>query len=323
MSAGRWARTRRVLWRISGVAVMVAVAAAIWTAMRGQDWSEAAAFADTEHLPLIGLSAAVNLVGLMLAMLSWRALADGGGNRVRVADAAKIYFAGMLVKYLPGRLWTLLVNLRMGAGAGIPASRMTGVYFLNIVVMVATGMLVGLLAARTAFGDRWAWVAAASLPALVLFARPQLVDVAMRLMSRLLRRSPVELHYGSGSIRRALLLQTGSWIVGGHHLWALVVAAGADPLRSYALCVGLFGLATVVGALVLVVPDGLGVREGILTATLTLVMPLPLAAAVAITSRVVATVCELVAALAVYLWAARSAASSRASTYRSKVDSME
>ncbi|WP_157930633.1 lysylphosphatidylglycerol synthase domain-containing protein [Glycomyces xiaoerkulensis] len=323
MSGNRWARVRRILWRVSGAAVMVAVAVAIWTAMRGQDWSEAAAFADAEHLPLIAVSGAVNVVGLGLAMLSWHALADGGRSRVALPEAAKIYFAGMLVKYLPGRLWTLLVNLRMGAGAGIPASRMTGVYFLNIVVMVATGMLVGLLAARTAFGDRWAWVAAASLPALVLFARPQLVEVAMRLVCRLFRRSPVELDYGPGSIRRALGLQTGSWIVGGHHLWALVVAAGADPLESYALCVGLFGLATVVGALVLIVPDGLGVREGILTATLTLVVPLPMAAAVAITSRVVATVCELLAALAVYLWAARSAASSSASAYDSKVDSME
>lgn len=321
--SGRWTRVRRALWRLSGAAVVVAVAVAIWSAVRGQDWSGVAEFAEVENLPLIGVAAVINLFGLALGMLSWHALADGGETRVPLPSAAKIYFTGMLVKYLPGRLWTLLVSLRMGSGAGIPASRMTGVYFLNIVVMVATGMLVGLLAAPIAFGEGWVWVAVASVPALVLFARPRLVDVAMRLAAGLLRRPPVELHYGSRAIRRALLFQTASWIVTGHHLWALAIAAGADPFESYMLTVGLFGLALVVGSLVLVVPDGLGVREGILMAALALVMPLPLAGAVAVTSRVVATVGEVAAALAVYLWTARSAARSRTSAYRSKVDSME
>lgn len=306
----RWARVRKALWRLSGAAVMVAVAVAVWSAMSGQDWSGVAEFAGAENLPLIGVAAAVNLVGLALGMLSWQALADGGETRVSLPAAAKIYFTGMLVKYLPGRLWTLLVNLRMGSEAGIAASRMTGVYFLNIVVMVATGMLVGLAAAPTAFGERWPWVAAASVPALVLFACPRLVDLAMRLAGRVLRRPPVELRYGSRAVRRALLFQAASWVVTGHHLWALAIAAGADPIESYALTVGLFGLALVVGSLVLIVPDGLGVREGILMAGLALVMPLPLAGAVAVTSRVVATLGEVSAALAVYLWAARSAARS-------------
>lgn len=298
-------RTRRILWRLSGAAIVIAVAVAIALAMRDQDWSEALAFADGANLPWIVLAGVVNLVGLVLGMLAWRALANGAGDAVSVPEAANIFFAGMLVKYLPGRLWTLLVNVRMGTEVGVSASRMAGIYVLNIGVMITTGMLVGLIAAPVAFGSRGWWVLAAALPAVLLFARPQLVNQGMTWLLRLLRRPKAPLRYTGRSIRASLGLQTVSWLITGHHLWLLAVAAGADPWESYWLCLGLFGLALVIGALVVIVPDGLGVREGILVAALTLVLPLPLAGAVAVTSRVVATLGEVIAALVVYIWATR------------------
>lgn len=297
---------KRILWRLSGFAVVVAVAVAIAVAMRGQDWSQALDFATGEHVPQIALAALVNLAGLVLGMLAWRALVNGAGEPIALREAANIHFAGMLVKYLPGRLWTLLVNMRMGADVGVGAGRMAGVYVLNIGVMVTTGMLVGLIAAPAALGDRGWWVLLAALPALVLLARPTLVNKGMAWLLRVFRRPASPLVYSGRSIRASLVYQTISWLVAGHHLWLLTVAAGADPGRSYLLCVGLFGLALVIGSLVVIVPDGLGVREGILVAALTLVLPLPMAGAVAVTSRAVATLGEVGAALVVYAWAARA-----------------
>ncbi|MQM25500.1 lysylphosphatidylglycerol synthase domain-containing protein [Glycomyces albidus] len=297
---------KRILWRLSGIAVVIAVAIAVAAAMRGQDWSQALDFATGEHLPQIALAALVNLAGLVLGMLAWRALVNGTGAPVPLRDSANIYFTGMLVKYLPGRLWTLLVNVRMGAGVGVGTARMAGVYVINIAVMLSTGMLAGLLAAPAALGNRGWWVLLAALPALVLFARPALVNTAAALMMRLFRRAAPRLAYTDRAIRASLAYQAVSWLVAGHHLWLLAVAAGAPPARSYLLCVGLFGLALVIGSLVVVVPDGLGVREGILVAALALVLPLPMAGAVAVTSRAVATLGEVGAALAVYALAARA-----------------
>ncbi|WP_205327107.1 lysylphosphatidylglycerol synthase domain-containing protein [Glycomyces sp. YM15] len=296
---------KRILWRLSGIVVMAAVVVAVAAAMRGQDWSAALAFASGEHMPQIALAALINLAGLVLGMLAWRAIVNGAGEPVPVRDAANIFFAGMLVKYLPGRLWTLLVNMRMGTEVGVGPARMAGVYVLNIGVMVTTGMLAGLLAAPAAFGPRGWWVLLAAVPGLVLFARPALVNRAAVLITKAVRR-PAPPAYSGKSIRASLIYQTVSWLVTGHHLWVLALAAGADPWRSYLLCVGLFGLALVVGSLVVIVPDGLGIREGILVAALTLVLPLPMAGAVAVTSRAVATLGEVASAAVVYAWSARA-----------------
>jgi uncharacterized membrane protein YbhN (UPF0104 family) len=68
---------------------------------------------------------------------------------------------------------------------------------------------------------------------------------------------------------------------------------GAAPVRSLALCVGAFTLATSVGMLAIVIPDGLGVREAVLMAALAVVLPAPAAAVVALASRLVSTVSEV------------------------------
>ncbi|GAA2837427.1 hypothetical protein GCM10020220_027940 [Nonomuraea rubra] len=62
-------------------------------------------------------------------------------------------------------------------------------------------------------------------------------------------------------------------VVGGHglHLWPLAIAMGAPPSRSLLLCVGAFTLATSIGIAAVFIPDGIGVREAVLTATLSVV----------------------------------------------------
>ena len=103
-------------------------------------------------------------------------------------------------------------------------------------------------------------------------------------------------------VRLSVGWQTLSWLISGVHLWLLAIAMSAPPARALPLCVGAFAVATVVGLLAVVMPNGIGVREAVLLAALTAVLPVPSAAVVALASRLVSTVSEVVlggAALAV------------------------
>ncbi|MFD0473205.1 lysylphosphatidylglycerol synthase domain-containing protein [Nonomuraea thailandensis] len=103
-------------------------------------------------------------------------------------------------------------------------------------------------------------------------------------------------------MRLAVTWQSLSWVVTGLHLWPLAIAMGAPASRSLLLCVGAFTLATSVGIAAVFIPDGIGVREAVLTAALSVVLPTPAAAVVALASRLVSTVSEVLlgaAALAI------------------------
>ncbi|MDG4784835.1 lysylphosphatidylglycerol synthase domain-containing protein [Micromonospora sp. WMMD1102] len=282
---------RRVATVLFGVALVVGIA----IALRDADWAAVRDLTGAGELGLLGLALLVNSVGLVLGMLSWRHLLAGLGSPVGVWTAARIFFVGMITKFVPGRFWALIANIRMGRTAGVTPARMATVYVLNIAVMSLTGLTVGLIAAPSVLGGRGGWLLLAALPVLACAVRPELANRWAAALARLLRR-PAPAPAGHRDLRYAIAAQAVSWLVAGLQFWLVAVAAGAPPAASFPVCVGAFGLAAVVGSFVVFVPDGIGVREGILMVALTGLLPLPTAGAVVLVSRLICTVSEIASA---------------------------
>ena len=120
---------------------------------------------------------------------------------------------------------------------------------------------------------------------------------------RVLRRPAPVARVSDRGVRRAVLVQVLAWLLGGVQLWALALAMGAAPGRSFLLCVGAFSLGAVAGMLAVFTPEGVGVREVVLLAALGVTMPLPVAGVVVLVSRLVVTLSELATAGVVLLCA--------------------
>ncbi|MGW4639512.1 lysylphosphatidylglycerol synthase domain-containing protein [Sphaerisporangium sp. NPDC004334] len=300
------------LRRAVTAAAALVVAAFVAITLRDQPWSSLARLAEPRALWLIAAAVATNAAGLWFGMLAWRALATGFGSRAGLPDAARVFFVGFLAKFVPGRVWTLLANLRMGGRLGLSASRMATLYVLNIAVTSLTGVMTGLVAAPALLGGAggvsgvpglpgspvvWpAVMAVAAVPVVACFARPGLAHRLADAAARLLRRPEPATRAPDASVRWAIALQTLSWLLSGVQLWLLAVALGAPPAASLPVCVGAFGVAAVAGYLMILVPDGLGVREAVLLVALTSVLPLPAAGVAVMASRLLCTVTEVAVA---------------------------
>jgi uncharacterized membrane protein YbhN (UPF0104 family) len=231
-------------------------------------------------------------VAMLLSMAAWRALVLDAGHALPARAAARIFFVGVLAKFAPGRLWTLATNIRMGRAAGIGAASMTGIFVSSTAIGMLTGATAGLLAAPAVLGDHGWWLLAPAVLVGAAIARPDLLDRAARALARLARR-PVPAPASRSGVRRALLAQLLSWLAAGMQLWILAAAFGAPPWPAMALCVGAFGLANIAGSLAVFTPDGLGVRELLIAAPLAGVVGWSHAAVVAVLSRLVCTLVEL------------------------------
>jgi uncharacterized membrane protein YbhN (UPF0104 family) len=284
-----------VLRRLATVLFVVAIVVGVAVALRDADWAAVRAMAQPSDLALLGAALLVNSVGLVLGMLSWRSLLAGLGSRLGVWTAARIFFVGMITKFVPGRFWALIANIRMGRTAGVTPARMATGYVLNIAVMSLTGLTVGLVAAPSVLGGQAGWLVLAALPVLAATVRPELANRLAAALARLLRR-PAPTPARHGDLRQAIGAQALSWLVAGVQFWLVAIAAGAPPAGSALVCIGAFGLAAVVGSFVVFVPDGIGVREGILLVALAGLLPLPAAGAVVLVSRLVCTVSEIASA---------------------------
>lgn len=302
-------RSGGLLRRTLTAVLFLGMAAAVAWFVRGQDWSVLATSmrgrSPESFAMWIGLALLANVAALLASLLAWWSMlsaasadvaprTDGGGG-LTVVGASRIFFVGQFAKYVPGKVFGLVLSVRMGQAMGVPPARTATAWLLTLVIGLLTAAAAGMVAGPQVLGGSQLWLVSASLvPLVALLVRPRLVNDAATWVARLRKRPPPAVTLPGRVIRRNVLVQAVSWLFGGVHLWCLAMALGAPAARSLPLCVGAFALGATAGVFAFFTPDGLGVREVILVSALGTVLPLPAAAAVAVVSRLVVAVSELV-----------------------------
>lgn len=295
-SAGRLARTLRALRIVVGVvlfALVVLAAVRSWEDVR-------ATLARISPLELV-LAEALVLGGLGASVLIWRVALRELGSTVHIAAAAKIYLVGQLGKFLPGSAWALAVQMELATQAGVPRVKSVAAGIVAIGVNVATGLAMGLFVVpRVVSGGALRMIVLAVMLAgcAVALSPPvltRLVDIGLRVV----RRPPVEREITWRGILTALGWSLASFACYGVSVWVLAVAVGAPAGESLPLCLAGVALAMTVGALVVVAPSGIGVREAVIVAALAPVLERPEALAVALVARLLFVLADLIAAAVV------------------------
>ncbi|MFF3995257.1 lysylphosphatidylglycerol synthase domain-containing protein [Streptomyces cyaneofuscatus] len=306
----RPSRRARFLRLTAVLVLIVATCFAVGGSLRGAGTEMAQAAGRPGGVLLLTAALLANAAGLVLSMLSWRVLVvDGGaeagskGAKARTSDIARIFFIGVISKFVPGRIWGVLAHVQLGKALGIAPERMIAAFGLGLVIGMTTGAAAGLLVAPAVFGAH-AWVfAPLVLLAAAAVVRPGWVGRLVAWTMRLARRPAQAAESSPRALRASIGWACASWAVSGLHLWAIAVLLGAPPLLSLPVCVGGFALATVAGSLAFVLPDGWGARELVLLGPLSAVMPLSAAAAAVIASRLVCVLSEVAATGGALLWA--------------------
>jgi uncharacterized membrane protein YbhN (UPF0104 family) len=293
--AGRWG-WRRVLRSGVTVAFVAAVAVGVALALRGQQWSTLGQLLRPETTVWLLAALLVTAVGLLCGTRAWTLTLAAVGAPVPAGTGIRMFFVGFLGKFVPGRLWGLLAQIRLGEKAGVSRARMAGTYLVNLAVVLLTGGAVSLLVAPAVLDTGLAWLLAPVLLLVVLAVRPDVIDTVVALAARVTRRPRPAALDRPADIRRSIAYQTVSWLLSGLHLWIFAVLLGADAAAALPVTVGAFALATTAGTVALFVPDGAGVREVVVVAALTTVLPLPAAVTAAIASRVLTTLAEVLTA---------------------------
>lgn len=255
-----------------------------------------AGFEELGPLPLvIALLPALASVGAM--MLAWRGLLGSLGSPLRPRPAARIFFTSQLGKYLPGSVWPVVAQMQLGRAYRIPRARSAAAAALAMLVSLVTALVLAAVTLSVAGGARAAgyWWAFAAVPVLLAGLHPRVANPALKTIFRVTRRPAIEPLTGA-TIRETAGRSLVGWLFAGAHIWVLAVALGADPWRALLLGVGGYAFAWSVGFLIVFAPAGAGVRELILVAALQPVLDSGEATVVALASRLVTIVADLVAA---------------------------
>ena len=285
-------RQRFVDWA-RRVLIVLVLAAAVYAVV--DQWPEVRSTIATLTWWQVALSVGVLMVGVVLGMLSWRAVVVGIAHPGPGRKLGQVYLIGQMGKYVPGAVWAFLLQMEVGRKNGVGRAQVFVAALVSTGITVAASLVVGLLALPYLAEDhprlQWLYLL---LPAVLVAMHPAVVTWLVNLVLRLVRRPPLDRPLTAGTLVRSFVLVTIMYGVYGVHLWILVRVGGGVGIENALFFTSALALGMTVGLFAFLLPSGIGAREAVVVAALTTVMSPGRALAIALLSRVMFTVAEMI-----------------------------
>jgi glycosyltransferase 2 family protein len=291
--AGSARLTRSVRWLLAAVVVGFGV----WLVWRStDDLGTAVRRLDPVAVVIAGI---VAIGGTMAMQRAWFALLRGLGAAPVRRSASRVFYVSQLGKYVPGSVWPVLAQMEFGRRWGIGRTVMLAANLLFLGAITATGIAAGALLLPWASPDGmsgYGWLLLALIPlALVLHPRtlPALLD---RLLVRL-GKEPLGIALSGQGLGRALGWATAAWLLMGAHVAVLASSFGRPSFDEVAAATGGMALGWAAGIAFIPAPAGAGVRDTLLALSLTPFLGTTPAVTIALASRVLLLLADVVLAV--------------------------
>ncbi|WP_119868992.1 lysylphosphatidylglycerol synthase transmembrane domain-containing protein [Frondihabitans sp. 762G35] len=244
------------------------------------------------------LAVAFTLVALVCNMLSWKAVMSAVGSPVPLPAAVSIFFVGQLGKYIPGGVWSIAAQAELGRAYGIARGPSALAAITSMLIGMVTAAVVAvtglLLSSSEGLATYW-WLFVIAVVGLVVLAPPilgRLVNLALRLLRR---PAHVDHLTWTGTIG-GFVWSVVMWVSYGVQATLLLRAFGASGPGLFALAMGAYAAAWLIGFLIVIAPAGLGAREGVLLLLLGTATAPAAALSLAVVSRAIMTLGDVVLA---------------------------
>ena len=222
-----------------------------------------------------------------LGGVSWWLLLSGLNQKIDWLEGWQAHFKPALAKYIPGFIWQYVGKGVLTGALGVPARVIGALLIWEFFQAIWLGVGVGLLFFPQAEIMGWelppgTQIALRGIGVVMLLALLAMILSAPKLLSRS-SVSGFELRKKYFYLSTAVV--TFGWIMLGLALWMTLASFQRIEFNSYPFAIFSLTMSLVGGILVLPVPNGLGVREGIMIYLLSPVITQQVALLVSVVSR--------------------------------------
>ncbi len=268
-------------WRVAQPIFLLVALLFIALLLRGQ-WDELSRHAWRMDPAWLALSGLLMLGGWCVEIWLWRAALDRLGGHLPYVEALRIWFASILVRYIPGNVWQPLGMTVLAQQRGVRVEATVGsialyqaVNLLSVLPIAALYLLTigdfGLLGPWLDGATNWLVALAVIGVALFLLRPGWLIGLLNWLLSKA-GRSPLAADLTTGQLLLLLLVATLDWLSWGGSFAAITFGLGtngtvytnSEMVAALPHLLAAFPIAYAVGYLSFVTPSGLAVREGVL-----------------------------------------------------------
>ena len=253
--------------------------------------------------------------------MAWFVLIQSETASVRFIESNYMLAKGNLGKYIPGRIWQFVGRLYFFSHMGVSKGKIVMIAILEQYLLLVSAFVVFAicyLASPGLFGNFYVpylkYIVAAGLLVGLVSLHPKNISFWTRLLAKVTHSQFVQVSFSFRSLLVVLSLYLIYWMITGLSVLFLAKGGVSIPSSFILFIAGVNAVAYVVGYLSLVTPNGLGIREGVLTYLLETILLEGFGAMVSIASRLMLIACEIgyfLIAFFLYKWEERRIASLR------------
>ncbi len=211
-----------------------------------------------------GLAVVFAATYYVIAFTLWKRTLLLAGMRLSDREVADTWVPGLLARYIPGKIWSNGIRLAVARRLGSPLLSVTSALGWEALLAIATAAGFGLLLFRDWPESTWK---ASAITVLLVSSGALLAArlVAGRRLPSWLQRLGLQVPaIDSWQLVRLAGLNLLAWSTYGTYHWALARAVLPAALANLPSIAGAVALAWLGGFLAIVMPAGIGVREGVL-----------------------------------------------------------
>ncbi len=278
------------------IAQVVLVAAIVYFlgAYLVRSWATVKDYHWTLHPWWLVASGLVFLLFYVMQAVAWWLLLRGFALHSPFPVAMSTWGKSILARYVPGNVFMFVGRAWMSHGQGLPVDKVSAA----MVYEQALALCSALIAVAVLFPfwetDRGATgLSLLAIPLFIALLHPRVFRPLSSWALRRLHREPLDVTLGFGAVIAMLWYYVAAWMVAGTGAWLLARATTGLTVGSLPLVIVAYALSFVVGMAAFIFPSGIGVREAVLTASLSKHLPGGVALAWALLLRLWVTAIEL------------------------------
>jgi len=233
-------------------------------------------------------------VWFILMCHAWRLMVKSLGFRLSLLDSMRIVGLSMFGKYIPGKLWFTLGRAVLAERLGVSKKATFTSVILETYLLLLTGGAFFLFLLFTLPSKPSYYLILSVIAIFLLFplSIPEIFKRMINFFLKILKKNSIEISMSLGFVFKIILLYMIVWICLGIQFYLLYISFSPEPLNPF-VGISIYPAAWIVGFAVIIMPAGLGFREGVMFFFLSQNVSTNTAAIMTILSRIQITLGEL------------------------------
>jgi uncharacterized membrane protein YbhN (UPF0104 family) len=248
------------------------------------------------RVPLLLLSFFALILHFISYSKSWQEIMHALGAPISLSQSAWMIATTQIGKYIPGKIWYMLGRVYIGTKEKIDGKSLAVSMVLETCLLLISSSIIFLLS--TIINGNYSTIYLSICIVLTLLAitvlHPRILSWATNFILRLFNKREIQINVSYLQIIKLSVYFFGLWIAQIIGFYLLIRAIYPVSITNIFTVSAAYTLSWMVGFAVIIVPGGLGVREGMMSLLLSPILPAPLDIAISFIARVWITVFELV-----------------------------